>query len=292
MNRIQHSLLLILAAVLLVVSVQLGPARTAQAAYTCGATTRWNVVLERDMRDVGDVYTWNTSDNILHTRSVVLYGWHIQESWMEAKTYFGALPRNSDGTFNYSLFSNHRTHANVTEYTFSLPFKSSWLTGTEMHMAWRMSMVKLDSYGRIVDHAIAWGYQKSVGPALYYKHTIHTCKDLSQYDGCQNYWWRTDDHLDSWVNHSPNDSFNQTFGRTAFSPDITLRQALYLEGNGVQRAARHTVAALLNADHPNINYAYTVSEVMSLWYRSFDTKNYAAAANTFYEANSTGCPLP
>lgn len=292
MQRFQKALLLVLTLLMLVVSIHFTPVRTAQAAYTCGATTRWNVVLERDMRDIGDVYVWNTSDSRLNVRPVLQYGWHMSETWLDVATYFGGLPRNADGTLQYSSFDYHRTHSPArTDYVYNLPWRSSWLIGTELHIALRLNMVKLDSSGRVIDRAIGWGYQKAVGPALYFKHTIHTCKDLSQYDGCPNYWWQSSTHHDSWVNHRPTDSFNRTFGRTAFNPDKTLLQVLALTDNGLGRAARHSVAALLNADHPNINYAYSVSEVMSIWYKSYDTRNYASAANTFIEANNTGCPL-
>lgn len=295
MNRFQRILLLVLCLVILMGAVHLAPTPSASAASTCGKTTRWNVNLERDLRDIGDVYVWNTDDNILHIRPVLLYGWHMQESWMDVRTYFGGFPRNADGTFNYGAFLYHRTHSPIVrEDYYALRFRSSWLTGTEMHIALRLDMVKLNSYGQVIDRAVAWGYQKAVGPAMYLKHVIQTCLDLSQYQGCKTYYWSSSTKLYQWAytSRTPNDSFNLTFQRNAFSPDITLRQALYLSDNGLARLAKHAVGALLNAEHPGVNYPYSVGEVFQKFWQSYDTRNYAAAANVFYEANWLTCPLP
>jgi hypothetical protein len=59
----------------------------------------------------------------------------------------------------------------------------------------------------------------------------------------------------------------------------------------VGRMARHATAALLNGENLNVPYAYTIDEFYQIVWRSLETQNYAATANTLYEANSLGCPL-
>src|SRR5687767_14609257 len=186
MRNAQRILLLFLCLITLVVTVNLTPPKRAMAqSETCGRVTRWNIVRERDLGDIGDVYIWNTYDGRMFIRPVLMYNWRMQESWMEVKTYFGGLPKNPDGTFNYPLFRYHRTfYPHVTEDLWNL--KMTWLTGTEMHIAMRFDVVKYNNSGTsIIDSAVAWGYQKAVGPAMYFKHTIQICRDLSQYQGCK-----------------------------------------------------------------------------------------------------------
>src|SRR5207249_11920783 len=59
------------------------------------------------------------------------------------------------------------------------------------------------------------------------------------------------------------DSDNATFG-VSVPGNPTLRQALGTGGGGINALLRHSTAALLNADDPDIDYAYTVTQVISM----------------------------
>jgi len=63
--------------------------------------------------------------------------------------------------------------------------------------------------------------------------------------GCTPEFWR--ENLDLWkvldVNY--NDDFDETFGSDYFEPNITLEQAINLEGPGLNHLARSGVAAYL-----------------------------------------------
>jgi hypothetical protein len=79
-------------------------------------------------------------------------------------------------------------------------------------------------------------------------------------EGCTPGYWKN--HPDSWVCFSPCDSFGDVFGvvievRAGGKDTIcnpTLMEALNANGGGVNALARHAVAALLNASHPDIDY--------------------------------------
>jgi hypothetical protein len=60
-------------------------------------------------------------------------------------------------------------------------------------------------------------------------------------------------------------------------------QAVNLGGGGVERLARHGVAALLSAAHPDVNYPYTVEQVIALVQ--------AGDADALAAANELFCPL-
>jgi len=114
-----------------------------------------------------------------------------------------------------------------------------------------------------------------------------------RFEGCTPGFWRQPQHFDNWVptGFSPDDDFDTIFGRNAFDPDITLLQALTLEGGGLEALARQAVAALLNAAHPDVNYPFTEVQVISLFQAAFDSNNFEPTKDQFDAANNQGCPL-
>jgi len=64
----------------------------------------------------------------------------------------------------------------------------------------------------------------------------------------------------------PDDSYEAVFGFDVpgISGSYTLHDALTHPGGSLNQLLFHSTAALLNASHPDINYAYTVDEVTSL----------------------------
>ena len=82
---------------------------------------------------------------------------------------------------------------------------------------------------------------------------------------------------------SPDANINTTFGTTIF-PNVSLCEATNLKAGGVRTLARNAVAALLDASHPDIDYALTPEEVRGL---------VAAGDSATLEAfNRLRCPLP
>lgn len=72
----------------------------------------------------------------------------------------------------------------------------------------------------------------------------------------------------------------------------TFLQVLQLGGGGKNALGRHTVAALLNAAHPNVAYDLTVAEVIAKFNHVITTNgNVNALKNEFEALNEQGCPL-
>ena len=71
--------------------------------------------------------------------------------------------------------------------------------------------------------------------------------------------------MDEWADtgYDPAGDFDGTFGVDFFNPDITLLDAVNLGGGGIKKVARHGTAALLNAADPDVNYPFTVAEVIA-----------------------------
>lgn len=110
--------------------------------------------------------------------------------------------------------------------------------------------------------------------------------------GCTpGYWKNLRKHLAAWTaaGFAPGDDFDTVFGVNAFTPDITLEQALNLGGGGLNKLARHAVAALLSAAHPDVNYPLTLAQVIALVQSAIsDPEPEATQLDTF---NNLGCPL-
>jgi len=85
----------------------------------------------------------------------------------------------------------------------------------------------------------------------------------------------------------------RTGGRTS-ATDPTLLQAVVALGGGTNALARHAVAALLNAAHPDVNSYYSVAEVIQLVQDALDgTGPYGidGTKDLLEMANELGCPL-
>jgi hypothetical protein len=116
---------------------------------------------------------------------------------------------------------------------------------------------------------------------------------LAPFQGCTPGYWRQDHHFDSWVatGYAPSDDFNTVFGVSATFNPRTLEVAVALAGGGERALARHAVAALLDAAHPNINYAYTAAEVISGVQNAYSTGDFETFKSALDFANNAGCPL-
>ncbi len=103
-------------------------------------------------------------------------------------------------------------------------------------------------------------------------------------EGCTPGYWKN--HLEDWpaTGYSPSADFDATFWVNLFNPNITLETAINLGGGGVNKLARHGTAALLSAAHPDVNYPYSVAQVIA----------YVQAGNVdpLVAANELGCNIP
>ncbi|MEX0597526.1 MAG: hypothetical protein WD512_13615, partial [Candidatus Paceibacterota bacterium] len=73
-----------------------------------------------------------------------------------------------------------------------------------------------------------------------------------------------------------------------------LVQALQLKEGKLDLLIRESVAAMLNAAHPQIHYPYSVSEIMKMTQISISNGNYDETMNLLKKANDVGntplCP--
>jgi len=105
-------------------------------------------------------------------------------------------------------------------------------------------------------------------------------------EGCTVEFWVANTGL--WVDFAPTDDYDTTFG---VGPNLTLMQAAQQTGVGENTLLRESVAGLLNASSPDVNYAFTVPEVIGLTQDAFNSGDFNIAIDQLQPANNLGCPL-
>jgi hypothetical protein len=110
-------------------------------------------------------------------------------------------------------------------------------------------------------------------------------------EGCTPGFWKN--HPEEWpAPYDPDDLFVDVFGVViADDPDLTLGQALELGGGGENALARHAVAALLNAASGDVNFEFTVAQVINKVQEAIETGNVEEVKNELEDENERGCPL-
>ncbi|MBC5993006.1 Ig-like domain-containing protein [Pontibacter cellulosilyticus] len=113
------------------------------------------------------------------------------------------------------------------------------------------------------------------------------------FEGCTLGYWKN--HTGSWACYSPTTLYGSIF---ASAPDelknMELLDVLNLGGGGIYNLARQSVAALLNACHPHVDYELTSSQIISRVNAAFaaGTKNAAGALATELDMmNNAGCSI-
>ncbi|MGH2402582.1 MAG: hypothetical protein ACRDE6_07700, partial [Candidatus Limnocylindria bacterium] len=123
------------------------------------------------------------------------------------------------------------------------------------------------------------------------------------FEGCTPGFWKVPQHHDSWV--ATGFTTGQTLESVFDVPDIlgldnsTLLQALSFKGGSTIEGAsqillRAAVAAVLNAAHPDVNYQFTLAEVIAdvnAALASGDRATILALASELDAANNAGCSL-
>ena len=116
-------------------------------------------------------------------------------------------------------------------------------------------------------------------------------------EGCTPGYWKQPHHLAAWEHTGivPNYDFDDLFGVDFFDPNITVMQALWLQGDktGINKLAAHAVAAMLNGYTTDFLGAINGNDVRAMVAAVNKGSKPAVIAlkNTFADANELGCPL-
>ena len=62
-------------------------------------------------------------------------------------------------------------------------------------------------------------------------------------------------------------------------------------GGGLNSLARHAVAAILGASHPDVSYGLELGAIIALVQDAVASGDYGSAKDTLEDLNEEGCPL-
>lgn len=160
-----------------------------------------------------------------------------------------------------------------------------------------------DRYGLVKNTATASGTGE--GSALYVEASDDAwvnCGDkppMMGGEGCTPGYWKQTQHFDSWpYMYTPDMRFSAVFGQEiavrdgkSTIVDPTLLQALEANGGNINAAARHVVAALLNATSTGVSYDLSADEVIALFNANYPDHDLEEMKNRLEMYNEQGCPL-
>jgi len=106
-------------------------------------------------------------------------------------------------------------------------------------------------------------------------------------EGCTPGFWKQQ-HVYSWVTYKPEDSYEAVFGVAVPGGAPTLLEALGDGGGDIDALLRHSTAALLNASNPDVDYAYTVANIIAMVQDAFATGDYEIVKDIFETENERG----
>ncbi|MER2996235.1 hypothetical protein [Pontibacter populi] len=121
-------------------------------------------------------------------------------------------------------------------------------------------------------------------------------------EGCTPGYWKQSQHFGNWgCNYVPTGTnatlFSTALGLTSaqmtlrgLPTNLTLLQALNLNGGKFYALARHAAAAILNSC-ADVNYKYTAAQIRTMVKTAFTSGNWSTAHNNLSAANEMGCPL-
>lgn len=108
--------------------------------------------------------------------------------------------------------------------------------------------------------------------------------------GCTPGFWRQDQHFDRWpLPYTPDTPFSDVFA-DAF-PGMTLLEVVWLGKGDLNALGRHSVAALLDAASPGVDYPLTVAEVIAAFDAAYASGDYEEQKDVFEGYNEGWCPL-
>lgn len=94
----------------------------------------------------------------------------------------------------------------------------------------------------------------------------------------------------AWQVYSPTDSYDGVFGVvSSFGGDLI--EALNRGGGGENALGRHATAALLNAAHSGVSYAFTTAQVIAIVQGAYASGDFTGAKDQLASENEQGCPL-
>jgi hypothetical protein len=140
-----------------------------------------------------------------------------------------------------------------------------------------------------MDDAPSVTFDASTVATVYFKNNVgDTPPPPGDFAGCTPGFWRQSQHFQYWTGFDPSDLFADVFG---VDYPGTLLDGVWANGGGEHALARHAVAALLNAASPEVEYPYSVAQIISSVQAAFASGDFEGVKNAFEASNELGCTV-
>ncbi|MCW8878573.1 MAG: hypothetical protein OQK51_16095 [Kangiellaceae bacterium] len=231
-------------------------------------------------------------------------------NWFDANTEAEAVAITSSAFFKFTAFKCEGSFGglygiNLTDVDLDINQPMDDLPSNESDFTPSIFTTEIPNYcgdyqGTIENVAHVEGYSMI-------SHTVRNADDNAwaqcisppqATEGCTPGYWKKRHHFDEWSLH-PTTAFVDIFDREITVrmkrkgkvTNPTMRQAAKARGGKVNRAARHAVAAYLNATSDKVNYTFSADEVIAIFQSSFDNEDFGDPIEQLVDANQQGCPL-
>ena len=231
-------------------------------------------------------------------------------NWFDANTETEAVAITGSAFFKFSAFKCEGSFGglygiNLTDVDLELNQAMDDLPSNESDFTPSVFTTEIENYcgdfqGTIENVAHVEGYSMI-------SHTVRNADDNAwamcvtppqAAEGCPPRYWKKRRHFSEWSIHQTRpfaDIFDREITvkrkRKGKVTNPTLRQAAKARGGKVNRAARHAVAAYLNATSEGVNFTLTAEEVIAIFQSSFDNNEFGDGIEQLVDANQQGCPL-
>ncbi len=108
------------------------------------------------------------------------------------------------------------------------------------------------------------------------------------YQGLSSSFWKSSSNFDEWCGYSTSQKFDSIFGCNATGYYTLLEALKFTDSSGQKALMREAVAALLNASNPDINYFYSVNEVISMVKSAIQSGSYNTTRSLLATQNGAG----
>ena len=280
----------ILLLLMLIMALAVTPA--AASGNVCGHTN-WDITAGQHIL-VGSVNVWNDAEN-LYVEFVTSGNWYMTETHVHVGESVDDIPSNNNGIPRPGHFDYQTSHPEpyVQYVLHTIPL--IWDDYTTLVIAAHTSLVEKDDNGDVISEETGWG-GPNPGPGprwwFYIEYTVKPCEPPPPPDGpegCTPGYWRQAHHYDSWTApYTPDTIYSAVF---MVGPDDRLGDTVQAIGGGLNALLRHSTAALLNAASSDVDYPYTVAEVIAMTQAAINGGDIEGTKDLFDAANNLGCPL-
>ena len=270
----------------------------------------WYPLIAGQHLDVGRVTVWNDEDR-LYVRIETADGWLLEETAVHVGASLDDIPATRDGVPIPGRFEHRREHDADMRTTYEIP--RTWPPDTELVIAVHASVRRPASDGGGSQEETAWGgNERGPGPRWWFviRYVPDPCDDDEDDDepptgeggtGCTPGYWVNHPQVWSVTGFHPDDRVSSVFRSTRGTAEgsRSLIEALPIEGDSTLSGAiriliRHAVAAVLNAAHPDVDYALSVDDVVRLVNEAVESgsrERILSLKDRLDRHNNSGCRL-